>query len=163
MKTILARNEPDGGCPASRDCGGCVHFDRDYCYYPRSVRTLAQIAEAAPVQGPYYAGEEARFKRDMLKAWEARRDGWKYFCIESPGTADGFPDVAALSDAGEYRLYEFKVSDAKGYVHFQRTQPLFYRKHRELAMTGIAWDVPSQKVVFFDLRKVAALRYKLEA
>jgi hypothetical protein len=116
------------------------------------------------VKGPYWVGEEARFKRDTLRAWEARNDGWRYFCIESPGTADGFPDVAGLSETGEYRLFEFKVSDARGVIHFQRTQPLFYKQNIGLAMVVLAWDVSRQRAVFLDPKEVVAaksLRYKL--
>jgi hypothetical protein len=45
-KAVIAMNEPEGGCPTKGDCAKCVHFIDDYCYYPRVVRTLSQIAEA---------------------------------------------------------------------------------------------------------------------
>jgi hypothetical protein len=124
------------------------------------------VKEPPALPGPYRAGEEARFKRDVLRAWEALRDGWKYFCVESPGTADGFPDVVCLSEAGEYWLCEFKVSDERGVVHFQRTQPLFYKKNAGLRMAALAWDVPRQRAVYLDLRDIVAaksLRYRLPA
>lgn len=116
------------------------------------------------LRGPYYPGEEERFKQDALRAWRNLRDGWSYFCIESPGTADGFPDVLAVSDRGRYQLFEFKVSDSEGCVRFQKTQPLFYKKNAGLTMFILAWDVTRQRAVYVTPDAVVAeksLRFKL--
>jgi hypothetical protein len=105
--------------------------------------------------GPYAPGEEARFKKDLIKRWEARNDGWHYFCVESPDTMRGFPDVLAISDRGRYQLYELKVSDNKGFIKFERTQPLFYKKHDGVHALVVAWDVPLKQVVFLSAVSVA--------
>jgi hypothetical protein len=97
--------------------------------------------------GPYAPGEEERFKQDAIKLWDRTEARATSFCIESPGTASGFPDVLQLTDYGAYRLYEFKVSNAKGAIKFERTQPLFYRKHQGLQVTILAWDVPRKRMV----------------
>jgi hypothetical protein len=116
--------------------------------------------------GPYRSGEEQRFKQDAIKDWESQGRVWSYFCIESPGTADGFPDVLALTGGpwSEYALYEFKVSDDSGVIHFQKTQPLFYRKHSDLHIWIVAWDVPRNAAEIIDAKRVVeakSLRFKL--
>jgi hypothetical protein len=116
------------------------------------------------VSGPYISGQERRFKRDVIQALERQADGWSFFCIESPGTADGFPDVLALSDKGRYQLYEFKVSDAHGVIHFQKTQPLFYRKHSDLDIWIVAWNTPLGRSERFPAGRIVAaksLRFRL--
>jgi hypothetical protein len=100
--------------------------------------------------GPYAPGEESRFKKDLIKYWESINDGWHYFCVESPDTMRGFPDVLAISDRGRYQLYELKVSDNKGFIKFERTQPLFYKKHGGLHALVVAWNVPFREAVYFS-------------
>jgi hypothetical protein len=97
--------------------------------------------------GPYQPGEERRFKRDVIELWQAEwGPGWSFFCIESPGVADGFPDVLAANSMGEYGLYEFKVSDKSGAVVFEKTQLLFYKAHPDLNIKIVAWDVPGGRM-----------------
>jgi hypothetical protein len=115
--------------------------------------------------GPYRSGEEERFKQDVIRRWEARRGAtWSFFCIESPGTADGFPDVLALSDLGKYGLYEFKVSDKRGVIRFQKTQPRFYRTHLGLDIWIVAWNVPlnrEERIPAADIVAAKSLRFQL--
>jgi hypothetical protein len=163
------------------DCEECRHFVESamghksgYCWHPAMVVAGLPSAKLRPQLwmnvghyrdvGPYRPGQEERFKQDSIRSWESNRNGWRYFCIESPGTADGFPDVLAANDQGEYFLWEFKVSDAHGVIHFQNTQPLFYRKNSGLNIWTLAWSVPSQRAIFVPATNIAAahsLRYPL--
>jgi hypothetical protein len=166
------------------DCPDCAYFKASPMGHGSGSCRYPSIAEAEvgkqtgkmepllwmdvalyPGVGPYQSGEEERFKQDSIRAWESRRNGWSYFCIESPGTADGFPDVLALSNSGAHMLWEFKVSDARGVVRFERTQPSFYRKHQDLNIWALAWSVPSQRAIFIPARDIVAaksLRYRLQ-
>jgi hypothetical protein len=164
--------ENNGKCPAGKTADDCPERARfkesvliptsGHCRYPERVerkqRGTVFYFSKDVVPGPYYPGEEARFKRDVLKMWEARLDGWRYFCIESPDTAAGFPDVLAANDRGKYELYEFKVSDDKGVLKFEKTQPLFYKQHSGLRMMVVAWDVPKQSLAFVSTDHVVAAK-----
>jgi hypothetical protein len=115
------------------------------------------------VSGPYRPGQEDAFKADVLKVLENRRDGWEYMRIETEETEPGFPDVAAFS-VNCYALTEFKVSDAKGVIEFQKSQPLFYKKHPNLRMGVLAWDVPGNRVVAITPNEILAaktLKFKI--
>jgi hypothetical protein len=114
--------------------------------------------------GPYASGEEERFKQDVIKLWGITEPHTSSFCIESPGTAPGFPDVIHLTNYGAYRLYEFKVSNARSVIKFEKTQPLFYRKHPYLNVTILAWDVPRKRMVAIGQAVIVnnkSLRYTL--
>jgi hypothetical protein len=155
------------------DCPDCAHFKEaamgygsGHCYYPKIVKLKGSAASATEslVGGPYISGQERRFKQDVLRELERQEGGWSFFCIESPGTADGFPDVLALSDKGRYQLFEFKVSDAHGVIHFQKTQPLFYRKNSGLDIWIIAWNVPLARAERFPAERIVqakSLRFQL--
>jgi hypothetical protein len=83
--------------------------------------------------------------------------------IETEETEPGFPDVAGFS-ANCYILTEFKVSDAKGVIEFQKSQPLFYRKHPKLRIGILAWDVPGKRVVSIspqEILEAKALKFKI--
>jgi hypothetical protein len=99
------------------------------------------------VSGPYAPGQEDKFKTDVLKVCNGRNDGWEHLKIETEETEPGFPDVASFSADQCYILTEFKVSDAKGVFEFQKSQPLFYKKHPKLRIDILAWDVPGKRVV----------------
>lgn len=65
------------------------------------------------------------------------------FCIETEETVHGFPDVMCL----HYRPYmnvagffEFKRSDSSGVIHFEPTQPAFYRRNPDMDIDIIALD-----------------------
>jgi hypothetical protein len=162
------------------DCPECAYFEESpmgygsgYCRYPEIVRPPEKAKRAkfrvevdsANLEGrAYRSGEEERFKQDTIKEWERATAGISYFCIESPGAADGFPDVLALGSTGQYGLFEFKVSDKRGVIHFERTQPLFYRKHRDLDILIVAWNVPMARVERVQAESVVSaksLRFQL--
>jgi hypothetical protein len=99
--------------------------------------------------GPYAPGQENKFKMDMIRRWAEDTDKARtYFCIETESTEPGFPDVLILSRyGGAYSLFEFKVSDERGVITFKKSQPLFYKKHADLYIRIIAWDVPGNRAV----------------
>jgi hypothetical protein len=109
------------------------------------------------VSGPYRPGQEDTFKVDVLKAWEGRDDGWRHFKIETEETESGFPDVVSLS-ANCYCLTEFKVSDTRGVIEFQKSQPLFYKRHTGLRIQILAWDVPGKRVVSISPQEVISAK-----
>jgi hypothetical protein len=115
------------------------------------------------VSGPYKPGQEDKFKTDVLKVWESRNDGWEHMRIETEETEPGFPDVAGFS-VNCYALTEFKVSDAKGVIEFQKSQPLFYKKHFKLRINILAWDVPGNRAILISPQEILAaktLRFKI--
>jgi hypothetical protein len=147
------------------DCEDCAHLGKgSYCRYPERFepeKEFVQLDKSDVILssrkiGPYRSGEEERFKQDYIRASEALGAEWSYFCIESPGTAAGFPDVIALNARGNYRLIEFKVSDYRGVIHFQNTQPLFYRKNGGLDIKILAWNVPMRRAEVVPASKIVA-------
>jgi hypothetical protein len=115
------------------------------------------------VSGPYAPGQEDKFKADVLKVWEGRNDGWEHLKIETEETEPGFPDVVSFS-ANCYTLTEFKVSNAKGVIEFQMSQPLFYKKHPKLRIDILAWDVPGKRVVSISPQEIISgksLKFKI--
>jgi hypothetical protein len=89
-------------------------------------------------------GAEHRVKGSVIQ---------KIFCIETEETVAGFPDVMELITGREStvaRFYEFKISDSKGNIKFQSTQPSFYRDNSELNIRVIAYNRESRRVHRFS-------------
>jgi hypothetical protein len=107
--------------------------------------------------GPYRPGQEDLFKAQVIKAREAKDPALRHFRTEIEGTEPGFPDVLSVKD-GLYLLIEFKVSDDRGVLHFEKTQPLFYKKHRDLNICIAAWDVPGLRLLMVDPDDVVAVK-----
>jgi hypothetical protein len=105
------------------------------------------------VPGPYRPGQEDKLKADVIKAWERRYEEWEHMQVENEEKEPGFPDVISLS-LKCYLLTEFKVSDRDGVIEFQKTQPLFYRRHPNLRIDILAWDVPGQRLVSISPREI---------
>jgi hypothetical protein len=104
------------------------------------------IEERFIVDGPYQSGQEAAFKRDVIAARERKDPALRHFRIETAETEPGFPDVIAIRGRS-YHLIEFKVSDKNGVITFKKSQPLFYRKYRDVRITVLAWDVPNRRLL----------------
>jgi len=96
------------------------------------------------VTGPFK--DEAAFKAAVLKAWK-KTSVFKHFEIENEEKEPGMPDVLAMSGILPAYFSEFKMSDKKGVIEFQPTQPLFYKRNKELLIEILAWDVPRKRVV----------------
>jgi hypothetical protein len=119
------------------------------------------------VSGPYNSGQEAAFKRDVIAAREREDPRLRHFRIESEETEPGFPDMLAVLGF-TYMLIEFKVSDKKGVITFEKSQPLFYRQNRGVRITIMAWDIPGDRLLLLDPKdvseyaaKTASLRFPL--
>ena len=104
------------------------------------------------VKGPFK--DEAAFKAAVLKALSNHTSSYTRFEIENEEKEPGMPDVLSISRTLPALLTEFKLSDEDGVVKFQKTQPLFYRKHTDLYITILAWDVPRGRVVSIKPQEV---------
>ena len=81
----------------------------------------------------------------------------KLLYIETEETIPGFPDVMELVTfvgRTEAKFYEFKISDSRGNIHFQPTQPPFYRNNRELWIEVVAYNRKSQRVHIFSADEI---------
>jgi len=99
-------------------------------------------------EGPFK--NEAAFKSAVLKAWRKLSMASWYTCfeIENEEKEPGMPDVLSVSNKLPAFFTEFKVSDSKGVIEFQKTQPLFYQRHKDKMLIDIlAWDAPRKRVV----------------
>jgi hypothetical protein len=107
--------------------------------------------------GPYRPGQEASLKADVIAARERQHPALRHFRLETGAVEPGLPDVLSVNKTG-YVLIEFKVSDARGVLHFQRSQPLFYRKFPELNICILAWDAPGDRLLVIDPKDVVAAK-----
>jgi hypothetical protein len=103
----------------------------------------------------YAPGEEQRYKMGLVK--KLRKESRAVFCIETAETEKGFPDVLRILGDGRAVFIETKVSDRHGVIGFQRSQPLFYRRHGNLAITVHAWDCRSGQEVTMPAARVVSL------
>jgi hypothetical protein len=117
------------------------------------------MAHKKTMPGRVYApGQEDEFKRDFIKAAARVVPEFECFQIENEEKEPGFPDAIVLSGKGTYTLYEFKMSDKKGNIKFEKTQLLFYKRHPNLRIFVAAWDVPCQAIRFIGAEKIVAAR-----
>ena len=79
---------------------------------------------------------ENAFKNKWIKR---NKHFWKkMWCIETEETVPGFPDVLAVDGNGKVHLIEFKVSDKRGVIRFQPTQPAFYKMNMDIPIHVVA-------------------------
>jgi hypothetical protein len=90
---------------------------------------------------------EAEFKKRHIEKWKKLGIYARVYCIESEETEPGFPDVIAQN--GAFDFFEFKVSDARGVIKFQKTQPSFYKRNPNLRVTVVALDNRDGEVIMF--------------
>jgi hypothetical protein len=106
--------------------------------------------------GPFK--NEAAFKAAALKALSTFESRYTRFEIENEEKEPGMPDMLSVSRTRPAIFTEFKCSDKNGVITFQKTQPLFYRKHTDLYITILAWDVPRGRVVSIKPQEVIEAR-----
>ena len=87
-------------------------------------------------------GEEQAFKSEMIRVKRLLHPDRTYFEVENEEKEPGFPDTIEIFANQYTRFVEYKVSNDKGIIEFQRGQPLFYRRNRNLDIRIIAWSVP---------------------
>lgn len=81
----------------------------------------------------------------------------KIFCIETEETVAGFPDVIELTTfCGKTtaRFFEFKISDNRGNIKFQPTQPSFFKQNYELDIKVVAYNRVSKRVHVFSTNEI---------
>lgn len=108
------------------------------------------------VKGPFK--DEAAFKMAVIKAWQERAAWFTRIEIENEEKAPGMPDVLSISNKHPAYLTEFKISDDKGVIKFQKTQPLFYKRHKNLSIGILAWDRQHKRVVYIEPSEVLAVK-----
>jgi len=113
---------------------------------------------AGLVEGPFT--DEAAFKAAVLKVWDKRSSDYTRFQIENEEKEPGMPDVLSISGLPYCPAHftEFKITDAEGAVTFRKTQPLFYKRHSDLRIEVLVWDVPRGRVVRIMPQEVVAAK-----
>lgn len=96
--------------------------------------------------------DEQAFKKLYCVCKIKRGAGQKIFCIETEETVAGFPDVMELitGENTTVRFYEFKISDSRGNIKFQPTQPAFYKNNPELWIRVVAYNRLTKRVHKFS-------------
>lgn len=94
-------------------------------------------------------GEEQEFKTEMIRCKRLLHPERTYFEVENEEKEPGFPDVIEVFENQRSVFVEYKVSDEKGIIEFQKSQPLFYRRNRQLDIRIIAWSVPDNSYWVF--------------
>jgi hypothetical protein len=90
------------------------------------------------VHGPFK--NEQEFKQAVLRVWKENIFGHTHFEIENEEKEPGMPDVLTINSSLPAYFTEFKCSDKHGVIEFRKSQPLFYRQHRDLLIQVLAWD-----------------------
>lgn len=103
-----------------------------------------------------HCADEQAFKKLYCVSRLKLRTKQKLFCIETEETVAGFPDVLELETGActIARFYEFKISDTRGNIKFQPTQPSFFRQNSELDIKVIAYNRISRRVHCFSTSEI---------
>jgi hypothetical protein len=105
------------------------------------------------VRGPFK--NEQEFKQAVMKAWRKNYLEHTSFDIETEETEPGMPDVLTIIPDSPSYFTEFKDAGKNGVIEFQKSQPLFYRQHRDLLIQILAWDSRADgRVVHLDPAEV---------
>jgi hypothetical protein len=105
---------------------------------------------------------EDEFKAAFLKKIRKLKPDERYFEIENEKEA-GMPDVLVMKKQISGFL-EFKISDNKGVITFEKTQPLFYKKNSSLRILILVWDVPRSRLVRISAETIVenkSLKFKI--
>ena len=54
-----------------------------------------------------------------------------------------------MAQGGTFDFFEFKVSDSRGVIKFQKTQPAFYKRNPNLRVTIVVLDNRDGSVIMF--------------
>jgi hypothetical protein len=90
------------------------------------------------VHGPFK--NEQEFKLAVMRVWRRNNLRQTSFEIENEEKEPGMPDVLTLIPDSSAFFTEFKYASRNGVIAFQKSQPLFYRQHRDLLIQILAWD-----------------------
>jgi len=114
------------------------------------------------VNGPFK--DEDSFKAAVLKEWRKAAPQFARFEIENEEKEPGMPDVLSISSELPAFFTEFKISDNKGVIEFQPTQPLFYKRNADLHIDILAWDTPRKRVIHitpFEVLRLKGLKFTI--
>jgi hypothetical protein len=110
------------------------------------------------VHGPFK--NEQEFKQAVLKVWRRDHSKQTFFEIENEEKEPGMPDVLTLIPDSPAFFTEFKYAGKNGVIEFQKSQPLFYRQHRDLRIQILAWDYRmGGRVVYLDPSEVIGAKF----
>lgn len=82
---------------------------------------------------------ENAFKQEWIR--RNRKNFMEIFCIETEETVKGFPDVLAIEENDHCKQTPYFVEFKKarnGIIHFQPTQPAFYKKYNRLFISIVS-------------------------
>ena len=94
---------------------------------------------------------EQEFKTEIIDLWKKAKTFKYVFCIETEETEPGFPDVMAIREDNTCAFFEFKVTNKKGKMKFERSQPVFYMRHKEMEIHLFVYDNSSDRDRFYDV------------
>jgi hypothetical protein len=109
------------------------------------------------VHGPFK--NEQEFKQAVMKVWRRNNSTLTLFEIENEEKEPGMPDVLTLVPDSPAYFTEFKYAGKNGVIEFQKSQPLFYRQHRDLRIQILAWDSRAGgRIVYIDPAEVTGAK-----
>ena len=114
------------------------------------------------VTGPFK--DEEAFKAALLAKWRKNNNSIYYFEIENEEKEPGMPDVLAMPFTPLKTpawFYEFKISDDNGFIKFEKSQPLFYKRYKNLVIRIIAWDKRHNRIIIIDVKELTSLKKSL--
>lgn len=68
------------------------------------------------------------------------------YCIETEATEAGFPDVLIETITNNVFYCEFKYA-REGKIKFKKSQPVFFKKHKNSIITVIYWNEETKEFV----------------
>jgi hypothetical protein len=105
------------------------------------------------VHGPFK--NEQEFKLAVMRVWRKNNLRNTSFEIENEEKEPGMPDVLTLIPDAPAFFTEFKHAGKNGVIEFRKSQPLFYRQHRDMRIQILAWDGRADgRVVHIDPSEV---------
>jgi hypothetical protein len=109
------------------------------------------------VHGPFR--DEQEFKQAVIRIWKKNDLKCTCFEIENEEKEPGMPDVLTVNPSMPAYFTEFKYADKYGVIEFKKSQPLFYRKHRDILIQILAWDCRmGGRVVHLEPSEVVAAK-----
>jgi Holliday junction resolvase len=119
------------------------------------------VVRKGELEGPFKS--EKQFKAAVIAWYKSRPEIDYVFEIENEEKEPGMPDLLVTSGS-EYSMVEVKFSSKSSTIKFQKSQPLFYRRHPYLNVVIIAWDSQRNCAVQIEpaeILETKALRYRI--
>lgn len=139
--------------------------DETFLYMPFDEPKVLRIGAQSAWRGTTISkGQESLYKALLIACFEDC--GFVAYCIENEEKEPGWPDVLVTRALdNRFLLVEVKVSDNKGVIKFESSQPLFYvRNGLKLPIHIYAFDVRYKRTILVppsDVIKGRSLRYRL--